>query len=150
MRGHQMTLTKRLVALLGASALVAASFTAEAATLDAIQGGVLVNRGAGYEVATGPTELKPGDLVIANPDGSAQVSYTDGCSVPVQAGTVVGVEAQSPCATQANNRPAPGPEAPASAGLNTSTLVIGGLVVAGGVGAALALGGGGSDKPASP
>ncbi len=141
-----MTVFKRLIALIGVASLTLASVAAEAAMLDLIQGEVLVNRGGGYEDVNGPTELKPGDLVIANPGGSAQVVYADGSIVPVQPGTVVTV-GESAAAAAA--------EATAAAGsLSTSTLVVGGLVVAGGVGLAVALSNKGSDskddKPASP
>lgn len=136
-----MTVFKRLIALIGVASLTLASVAAEAATLDSIQGEVLVSHGGGYEVVNGPTELKPGDSVIANPGGSAQVVYPDGSSVLVQAGSVVTVG--EPAATA-------GTEAAAAGGLSTGTLVVGGLVVAGGVGLAVGLSGGGSDKPASP
>ncbi len=134
-----MTVFKRLFALIGVASMTLASVAASAATLDSIQGEVLVNRGGGYEVVNGPTELKPGDSAMANPGGSAQVVYADGSVVPVQPGSVVTV---GETATAAGG------------GLSTSTLVVGGLVVAGGVGLAVALSNKGSDskddKPASP
>jgi hypothetical protein len=116
-----------------------------AASLDAVQGEVLVNRGAGYQVVRGPTSLKPGDSVIVNPGSSAQITYADGCSVPVEMGSVKTVGEQSPCVTQGT-----GPQGPG--GLNATTLAIGAVAVGGIAGAAVLLsqgGGDGEDKPAS-
>lgn len=114
--------------------------TAHAATLEAIQGEVLVNRGGGYRFVSGTLELKPGDMIIANGGGAAQLSYGDGCSVSVQAGGVVTVAEQSPCATQTNA---------GTQGLTPSTLAVGAAVIGGAVGAAVLLGNK-SDKSASP
>jgi hypothetical protein len=117
---------------------------AQAAMLEAIQGQVMVNTGNGYRFVSGTVELKPGDMVIANSGGAAQLAYDDGCSVQVQAGSVVTVGPQSPCAAnQANS-------GNASLGLTPGTLAVGAVVVGGGVGAAMLLGGSNGDKPASP
>jgi hypothetical protein len=69
----------------------------EAATLGAIQGKVLVNRGGGYETVRGATNLDCGDTVMAQRGGSAQIVYHDGCVVPVEEGAVVAVGEASPC-----------------------------------------------------
>ncbi len=143
-----VTLRKTRMLTIVAAALLT-STVAQAAVLAGIEGPVLVNTGVGFQLTKGPVELKPGDLVMAYTGSNAQLSYPDGCSVPLATGTVVTIGAQSPCATQApqNNTPPPQP----TAGLNTGTLVVGGLVVAGGIGAALALGGkSSSSAPASP
>lgn len=84
--------------LLAATLLVLVGACAEAATLDAIRGEVMVSRGAGFRPVSGPVELNPGDLVIVNPGGSARIHYGAGCAVPVVAGAVVSVNKQSPCA----------------------------------------------------
>jgi hypothetical protein len=119
---------------LGASVL-------QAATLEAVQGQVLVNRGSGYQFEVGSSELKPGDMVIANAGASAHITYADGCVVPIEAGSVMTVAERSPCAAQSGGAP--------SFGLTPTTVGIGVAVVGAGVGAA-ALFGGGGDKPASP
>jgi hypothetical protein len=141
---------------------------ARAAVLDGINGQVMVKRGGTYRLVKGPMELKPGESVVANPGGSAVISYTDGCNVPVAADSVVAVSEASPCAVSQGPALSDSPEAFAfggdnGAGLNDSpkpfaiggvdgtTLAIGALAVGGVVGAvALIAGGGEKDKPASP
>ena len=126
---------------LGAAALAWLSVAiAHAATLDAIQGEVMINRGGGYMFVSGSAELKPGDKIIANSGGNAQLTYPDGCGVPLQAGSVVTVGKQSPCVNQAGT---------GTPGLTPGTLAGGAVVLGGGVGAAILLGDK-NNKPASP
>jgi hypothetical protein len=126
--------------LAAAATMCIGSAALQAATLEAVQGQVLVNRGGGYKFEVGPADLKPGDMVIANAGASAHINYADGCVVPVEAGSVTTVAQRSPCAAQAGNSP--------SLGGSASTLGIGVAAVGAGVGIAALLGGG--DKPASP
>ena len=119
---------------LGATAL-------RAATLEAVQGQVLVNRGGGYQFEIGPAELKPGDMIIANAGASAHITYGDGCVVPIEVGSVTTAGQRSPCAAQSGDAP--------SFGLSPATLGIGAAAVGAGVGVAALLGSSG-DKPASP
>lgn len=126
---------------LGIAALAWLSVTtAHAATLDSIQGEVMINRGGGYKFVGSTVELKPGDMIVANSGGAAQLTYADGCSVPLQAGYVVTVSEQSPCATQAGT---------VTPGFTPGTLAIGAVVLGGGVAAAILLSGK-TDKAASP
>ena len=81
------------------------SITSHAATLTPEQGIVLVNHGSGYVNARGPTTVNPGDTVVVNPGGSAQLSYPDGCVVLVSIGTLVTVGQQSPCTTEGSMTP---------------------------------------------
>ena len=75
---------------------------AQAATLDRIEGSVLVNhRGNGY-VAVVSTQLQPGDSVVANPGGRGQIFYEDGCTVTAEEGKVILIQEQSPCVRQAS------------------------------------------------
>jgi hypothetical protein len=148
---------RRCVTLSLAALALSVGAPARAAVLDGIQGQVLINRGAGYRLAKGPTELKPGDSIIANPGGSAVVSYTDGCNVPVAAGSVVAVADASPCNADLNHsfkppaRATDGPKPFALGGIDGTTLGVGALVVGGVVGVAALIGGGGDkDQPASP
>lgn len=113
----------------------------QAATLEAVQGQVLVNRGSGYQFVIGSAELGPGDMIIANAGASAHVTYADGCVAPVEAGSVTTIGQRSPCALQAGDAP--------SFGLTPGTLAVGAAVVGAGVGVAALLGNS-SDKPASP
>jgi hypothetical protein len=51
----------------------------------------------GYETVRGATNLNPGDTVMVQAGGSAQIVYPDGCVVPVEVGAVVAVGEASPC-----------------------------------------------------
>ena len=68
-----------------------------AATVTSEQGEVLVNQGAGYKPVTQPTEVAPGDQVIAKPRSSGRVVFSDGCAVKVEPGSVLTITPQSPC-----------------------------------------------------
>ena len=129
-------------ALSAATIACLAFSSAQAATLEGVQGEVMVNRGGGYRFVSGTVELKPGDMVIANSGGSAQLSYNGGCTVLLEAGAVITVAEQPPClTTQAS-------AAPTTPGLTPGALAIGAVVVGAGVGAAVLLGN--EDKAASP
>lgn len=91
-----MQIARAMAAFVSASALSLSSY---AATVLPEQGIVLVNHGNGYQNATGPTTVKPGDIVVVNPGGKAWINYGGGCTVPVVVGSIVTVAAQSPCTT---------------------------------------------------
>jgi hypothetical protein len=65
--------------------------------LAGIQGSVLVNQNGRYVPVTAGTALKAGDRVMAM-DGSASVTYADGCKVSVGARSMATVGTSSPCA----------------------------------------------------
>jgi len=71
------------------------------AQLSGATGGVLVNSGTGFQTVAGSHDLKSGDRVMASPDGKATINFADGCSVPLQAGSVVTIGEKSPCSFQA-------------------------------------------------
>jgi hypothetical protein len=122
------------------AALPAFALAASAATVTP-SGDVFVDRGAGYQQISGPTEVKAGDVVMAIVGSTATIRYSNGCLQPVNVGAVAVVSEVPPCAGDAA---ATGP------GID-STIVLGGLAVAGGVAAVIALSGGdGNDPPASP
>ena len=75
--------------LLGSSAF--------AATLQPMQGEVLVNHGTGFERVAKDTMAGVGDSVMVGKDGSAQIVYNKQCSVAVKPGNVVTVAAEPPC-----------------------------------------------------
>jgi len=127
--------------LAAAAATCCGASVLQAATLEAVQGQVLVNRGSGYQFVIGSAELNPGDMIIANAGASAHVTYPDGCVAPVEAGSVTTIGQRSPCAVQAGDSP--------SFSLSPATLGIGAAVIGAGVGVAALLGSS-SDKPASP
>ncbi len=116
--------------------LLVMAVQASAATVQPTAGQVYVDRGQGYVPVSGPTTVKPGDVVMVTAGGSAQVIYKDACAQAVSVGSVVVVAAVPPCAANA-----PG-------GVDY-TLIVGGVLVAGGIGAAIALSGD-DDKPISP
>jgi hypothetical protein len=78
-------------------AALASSSGAFAATLQSIQGSVLINYGSGYQPVTEPIAPKVGELVMARAGGSAQVVYNAQCSVAVTPGKVVAIAAEPPC-----------------------------------------------------
>ena len=134
-----------LVAM-AAGALLAAAPSLNAATLENIQGEVLVDRGGGFDIVSGPTTLNPGDTVIVNPGSSAHIVYNTTCQVDVYPGNVVAVYQDAPCNGGSESAGGGG-----SGGFDTTTVLVGGAVVGLGAGAAVLLTSGGSDdKPASP
>ena len=134
---------RRIVAAISAFALFAAS--AQAAVLTNIQGQVSVNTGQGFKPAGPTVDVKPGDRIMTGQGGTAQIDYSETCITSVAADTVVIVQANPPCAPTTT-----GQVDPATPPTGNNVLIIGGLVVAGGAIAALALGNGGGSKPASP
>lgn len=82
------------------SALVAApAFAADpAATLTAQQGTVLVNQGDEFITATEAQALQAGDRVMVMEGGSAEITFTDGCVLPLVSGSLVDVPEISTCA----------------------------------------------------
>ena len=120
------------ISILVLSALSLSS--ANAALLTSIQGSVFLNRGEGFQPASGPAQIAPGSRVHAE-QGSAEIVYENGCAVKVDAGQTVAVLFNPPsCQT---------------GGISDSTLIYAGgaLLVAGGVTAAVLSQ---NQKPASP
>ena len=84
-----------LSALLAAPAF--AQDPAPAASLTAQQGTVLVNQGDEFVTATEAQVLNPGDRVMVMEGGSAELTFTDGCVLPLEAGSMLEVPALSTC-----------------------------------------------------
>lgn len=128
---------KRLSIFCSALALLATASNASAALIIVKNGPVYIDRGAGYKLVEGSVQGAAGDVVMVTAGGLGEIAYDDGCRQLVEIGAVVVIGTVSPCG---------GPQTEPV----DYTLVIGGLVVAGGVAAAVALGGGSdNDKPAS-
>jgi len=144
----------RVAAIAAATVLPLMCAATQAAMLQEIKGVVLVDRGGGFDITDGPTQLNPGDSVIANPGGGAEVIYPDGCTVPVQPGAVIAAQKKSPCSKEgAEPEVAEKNEAgqvDAGGGFNTTSLLIGGAVVGLGAGAAVLLTADDNEAPASP
>jgi hypothetical protein len=89
----------RFVIAVAVSMLSTAALAAEpVATLSAQQGTVLVNQGEEFVTAVESQALQPGDRVMVMEGGSAQISFTDGCQLALESGSLVVVPAQSTCA----------------------------------------------------
>jgi hypothetical protein len=76
---------------------VCLSLPASAATLNAVEGQVLINHGNGFQRVASGAEAREGDLLVANPGGSAKLIYPGGCVTEVKPGTVVTVDDGSKC-----------------------------------------------------
>ena len=117
-----------------------------AATLEVLGGKVSVNTGQGYKQVGTLTNVQPGDQVLVENGASANIVYSDGCTVHLgdnPARAVLSVAAQPPCGANAKIADPTSP----SAGLVTGVIIAGG--VAAGVAVALSSGGD-SSKPSSP
>ena len=108
-----------------------------AATVHVTGGQVFLSQGEGYRRLVGSAQARPGDRVVANPGGSGQIVYPDGCKVDVLPGTVAIVTKQSPC----------GGGATIGTGADSSAYAVGAVIVGGAAGAAALLG---KDGPSSP
>lgn len=86
----------------GLSLLVATA--SSAATIEPIKGDLSINRGQGFQKVDGIIEAKEGDAVMVSPDGSAGVTYPDGCKVSLEPGMVMTIAALSPCASRSYAR----------------------------------------------
>jgi hypothetical protein len=121
------------------AAALAISGSVQAATVNAVQGQVLVNSGQGYRLVDGSTQLEAGGTVVANPGAVAHVFYPGGCQVTVEPGSIYLIAAQSPCQTGAKTHAgglddkSAAPSAPASSGINPWLLGGAALAVGGGV-----------------
>jgi hypothetical protein len=89
-------------ALLGTACFLLVFLTSAlswAATLQSGQGDLLVNQGQGFQRVEGRVDANVGDSVMVGPNGSATLSYEDGCQVQVQPGSVTTIGTLSPCAS---------------------------------------------------
>ena len=122
--------------------LIAIACPVSAATVESIQGKVSINRGTGFQQIGSAAQASPGDLVMAGPNGSAEIVYrftsagsiknTDECRVRVEPGAVVAVTDETACRR--------------GAGIDRGHLLLGALAIGGGVAIITTL-----DKdPASP
>jgi hypothetical protein len=140
-----MRFTLASIALLSGVAL---SLPSLAATVEPVEGQVSINRGNGFQRVAGAVQANVGDSVMASPNGSARIVYSDGCSVPVVPQGVITITAESPCKAFAQATPSgespgltPGQQFGVAAAIVVGTV--------GGVVAAIS-GNKGTDAPASP
>lgn len=93
------------------TALIAApAFAAEpVASLSAQEGTVLVNQGEQFITAADAQVLNAGDRVMVMEGGTAEITFADGCVLPLAAGSMVEVPALSTCAGNVANVQSIGP-----------------------------------------
>jgi hypothetical protein len=101
------------------------AFAATSATVQTINGTLSLNRGDGYVEVISWADAVSGNQVMANPGSSGKIIYADGCTIEVKPGEVYTVADSSPCSSGVVRRPV--------------NYVIGGLVIAGGTVAIIAL-----------
>lgn len=132
---------------------------AEAAAVSPQAGSVFVNPGDGFFHVERPTYVAPGSKILVSEGGSAYLAFSAACATTIEGPRTIEVPPTPPCAAGQSSPPAgwdqagtvtAGQTGSAASGIGTETLVIGGLVIAGGAGAAIGLSGGGGGKPASP
>ncbi len=87
--------------LLALVAVLVSSLPSLAATVIPLQGQTLLNRGNGFEQVQGPAQAAVGAKVVANPGGQGQITYEDGCTVPIVPGQIYTIQAASPCQSSA-------------------------------------------------
>jgi len=143
---------KRIAAVLAFCLGVRASSCAFATTVTAEQGQVLINTGQGFTLIQGATKANPGDKIVVNPGGTARITFDDGCVAEIKPPSVVTISSQSPCQQQKPKQARKSPPASEPVGgigdMSTTTAIVGGFLVGGGVTAAILLSH--KDKPASP
>jgi len=85
--------------LLSFSAFAADDSAAVAtATLTNQDGTVLVNQGEQFITATDAQTLSVGDRVLVMEGGAAEITFADGCVLPLESGSMVSVPEASTCA----------------------------------------------------
>ena len=89
----------RISAFIAASLLAGSAFAVDSVgTLSSQEGTVLVNQGEEFITAADNQSLKAGDRVMLMEGASAEITFTDGCALPLVAGSLVDIPAVSPCA----------------------------------------------------
>ena len=131
----------RITAAIAATLLASSAFAAEpVATLGDQTGTVLVNQGEEFTTATENQALQAGDRVMLMEGASATLTFADGCALPLEAGSLLEVPAQSTCAGAVANVQKIGPtyaQAVGSGAKDDDTMV---YVVFGGAGALIVYG----------
>jgi hypothetical protein len=78
-------------------AALLASSSANATSLEGVEGDVWVSSGKGFSAVRDSTELVPGDRIRVGRRGLARIIYPDGCSVNVRSNSLATVAKHSPC-----------------------------------------------------
>ena len=75
--------------------------TVHATTLENLSGTVRLNKGDGFKPMTGSERVRPGDSVMVDAKSKGTLLFSDGCSVPVPAGSIFAIPEVSPCSMTA-------------------------------------------------
>jgi hypothetical protein len=78
--------------------MIAGQAIAADARISSVSGSVLANQNGAMAPASADTSLSTGDRLIAR-DGSAEVTFADGCVVTLKTNSMLSVGASSPCAS---------------------------------------------------
>jgi hypothetical protein len=119
-----------------ASLIASGSPSFAGAVLEQSSGPVLADSGRGFSKVSVGAHLSDGTriLVRSKKGGDVVLRFDDGCSLPLGAGQVFTIAAQSPCTLKAQAPSYRGPEVPYEVGGGFSPpFVFGGLIVAGGL-----------------
>lgn len=123
----------RLATAIAATLLATSALASEpVATLSAQEGTVLVNQGEEFATAAEGQALQAGDRVMLMEGASATLTFTDGCALPLEAGSLVEVPAVSTCAGAVANVQKIGPTYAQAVGSrardnNNATLIFAGV-----------------------
>jgi hypothetical protein len=141
--------TLSTLVILGASGMATAQDKAgPVATLEKLEGTVMVNKGTGYTTQKGSVPLNEGDSVITLKDSTAEIVFKDGCRAQLKANNMMSISLNPGCKAPivAVNPPAPFTAGAAGAGASSWA----GPVLAGaGVVALIAAVGSDDDNPIS-
>jgi hypothetical protein len=143
---HSSVITLAALVFLGTANISSAQNKAPVATLDKLEGTVMVDKGAGYTTQKGVVQLNEGDSVITLKDSAAEIVFRDGCRAQLKANNMMSISLNPGCKAPivAVNPPA----AAGAAGTAASSWAI--PVLAGaGVIALIAAGGSDDDTPIS-
>ena len=136
--------------LLGASGMASAQDKAgPVATLEKLEGTVMVNRGTGYTTQKASVPLSEGDSVITLKDSAAEIVFRDGCRAQLKANNMMSISLNPGCKAPivAVNPPAPFTAGAAGAGASSWAVPV--LVGAGVVALVAASGDSDDDTPIS-
>ncbi len=126
--------------------------TVNAATVTKQSGAVLFSKGNGFLPISSGAELPPGTQIMVQPGGLASIVYANNCKVRVGSGIWM-VQASAPCANGATEIDFTGrmnQQTPSALTPDIPPLVVGGVILAGAVGAVLLVSHANRSKPASP
>jgi hypothetical protein len=75
--------------LLGTSSMASAQEPAQVATLNEVEGTIMVDKGKGFVTVKGDTVLKEGDRVVTLEGSSAKITFADGCKAQLKANNMM-------------------------------------------------------------